>query len=45
MDQSFLSEVESGRHGIALERIYRLADALGVRMSELVADTEPNSPA
>ena len=42
MSQSYLAEIETGRKGIRAARLADLADALDVRISELVDD--PGDP-
>ncbi|MEV4921627.1 helix-turn-helix transcriptional regulator [Streptomyces roseoverticillatus] len=41
LDRSFYAEVESGKHTIAVDRLYRVADALGTSIHDLIpADGE-----
>jgi len=35
IDRSFISDVETGRHSIAVDRAYQIAAALGVSISDL----------
>ncbi len=37
--RSILSEVESGQRGLLYERLFDIADALGVPASELMVDS------
>jgi transcriptional regulator with XRE-family HTH domain len=36
MDRSFLADIEGGRHSLALDRLFDLAEALGVSPAELL---------
>ncbi len=35
IDRSFISDVETGRHSIAVDRAYQIAAALGVSINDL----------
>lgn len=41
LDRSFYVEVETGKHSIALDRVFDLAAALRVSARDLVPDTSP----
>ncbi|WP_171052816.1 helix-turn-helix domain-containing protein [Streptomyces marianii] len=38
LDRSFYAEVESARHSVSVDRLYAIADALGVSVHELLPD-------
>jgi transcriptional regulator with XRE-family HTH domain len=38
LDRSFYVEVESGKHSPALDRVFDIADALGVPVGDLFSD-------
>jgi transcriptional regulator with XRE-family HTH domain len=41
LDRSFYVEVETGKHSISVDRLYRVADALGTSIHDLIpADSE-----
>lgn len=41
LDRSFYAEVESGKHSVSVDRLYDIAEALGVAVRDLFAD-EPS---
>lgn len=43
MDRSYYAEVETGQHSVSLDRIFAIADALGVPAHALFASGEPGS--
>ncbi|USQ80112.1 helix-turn-helix domain-containing protein [Ornithinimicrobium faecis] len=45
LDRSFYVEVETGKHSIALDRVFDLAEALQVSAKQLVPDVPVGTPA
>jgi transcriptional regulator with XRE-family HTH domain len=41
LDRSFYAEIESGKHSVSVDRLYDIAEALGVAVRDLFAD-EPS---
>jgi transcriptional regulator with XRE-family HTH domain len=40
MSRSFVSLIEHGSHGVDVVRLYRIAQAFNIRLSELIASAE-----
>ncbi|WJV51703.1 helix-turn-helix domain-containing protein [Streptomyces flavofungini] len=38
LDRSFYAEVESARHSVSVDRLYAIADGLGVSVHDLLPD-------
>ncbi|RSS46767.1 XRE family transcriptional regulator [Streptomyces sp. WAC08241] len=43
LDRSFYAEVESARHSVSVDRLYAIADGLGVSVHELLPDNSGHS--
>jgi transcriptional regulator with XRE-family HTH domain len=38
LDRSFYAEIESGKHSVSVDRLYDIAEALGVAVRDLFTD-------